>query len=280
MEIGAYGNAGSSRYTVPPMDKRLKDIQQGTLTESRLNSDFLFWLKEKGPNWLLAILLGLCAVLGWNWFDQRQKAARDAAWSELAEATSPQALLDIADRHQAVDAISALAMLEAADRFMEAVRSGKRFDRDAGAPDVAVTPELRAQYLDEADRLYAAVAERLDARPAPETLVVASAWFGRAAVAESKGDAKTAESHLKSAQNAAKTFYPAVASAADERIATLSSLSNRPPLPSRPKAVVPVAPTPTDPMQVPTGEVTASEIDALTGQAPAAPAPEAPAQPK
>ena len=30
------------------MDKRLKDIQQGTLTESRLNSDFLFWLKEKG----------------------------------------------------------------------------------------------------------------------------------------------------------------------------------------------------------------------------------------
>lgn len=270
----------ASRYTVPPMDKRLKDIQQGTLTESRLNSDFLFWLKEKGPNWLLAILLGLCGVLGWNWYDQRQKAARDAAWNELAEAESPQALLELADRHQTVDAISALAMLEAADRYLEAVRSGKRFDRDANAPDAAVTPELRAQYLDEADRLYVAVAERLDANPPPETLVIASAWFGRAAIAESKGDMATAESHLKSAQGAAKEHFPAVASAADERLATLASLSRRPPLPSRPKAVVPMGAVPGDPAQAPTGEITASELDALTGQAPAAPAPASPAQPK
>jgi predicted negative regulator of RcsB-dependent stress response len=253
------------------MDKRLKDIQQGTLTESRLNSDFLFWLKEKGPNWLLAALLGLCAVLGYNWWEQRQRAARDAAWTELSEASSPQVLLEIADRHQAVDAISALAMLEAADRHLEAVRSGKRFDREANAPDVAVTPELRAQYLDEADRLYAAVAERLDARPAPETLVIASAWFGRAAVAESKGDMAKAEAHLKAAQTVSKEFYPAVASAADERIATLGSLANRPPLPSRPRAVVPMPAMPGDASQVPAGEVTASEIDALTGQAPAQP---------
>ena len=254
------------------MDKRLKDIQQGTLTESRLNSDFLFWLKEKGPNWLLAVLLALCAVLGYNWWEQRQKSARDAAWNELATADSPQALLDIADRHQAVDAISALAMLEAADRYLESVRSGKRFDREATAPDATVTAELRAQYLDEADRLYAAVADRTDARQAPRTLVIASAWFGRAAVAESKGDAAKAESHLKAAQVAVKDVYPAVATAADERIATLASLSNRPALPSRPRATVPMTPAPGDPALAPTGEVTASEIDALTGQAPAAPA--------
>jgi hypothetical protein len=259
------------------MDKRLKDIQQGTLTESRLNSDFLFWLKEKGPNWLLAILLGLCAVLGWNWWDQNRRAARDEAWSDLAKATTtpdttPQELLAIAERHQAVDAISALAMLEAADRHLEAIRVGKRLDRSATAADAELTPEFRAQYLDEADRLYAAVAERLDARPAPETIVIAGAWFGRAAVAESRGDMTAAEAHLKAAQSVSKDLYPAIASAADERIATLGSLSNRPPLPSRPRPTVPLMPTPGDAATVPAGEVTASEIDALTGQSPAAPA--------
>jgi predicted negative regulator of RcsB-dependent stress response len=255
------------------MDKRLKDIQQGTLTESRLNSDFLFWLKEKGPNWLLAALLVLCAVLGYNWWEQRQRAARDAAWSELAAAATPQALVEIAERQGTVDAIATLATLDAADRYLEAIRSGKRFDREAGAPDAAVTPELRAQYLDEADRLYTRAASRLDGRPAPETILLASAWFGRAAVAESKGDLATAESHLKTAQAAVKEAYPAVAATADERIATLAALSSRPTMPSRPAPAVSMTPVvPGDPTQVPAGDITASEVDALTGGAPAAPA--------
>ena len=138
------------------MDKRLKDIQQGTLTESRLNSDFLFWLKEQGPNYLLAVLLVLCAILGWNWWEQRGKADRDAAWVEYAKASgpegSPQMLVEVAGKHANLDALATLASLDAADRYLEAVRSGKRVDREANAPDAAITPELRAQYLEEADR--------------------------------------------------------------------------------------------------------------------------------
>jgi len=262
------------------MDKRLKDIQQGTLTESRLNSDFLFWLKEKGPNWLLAALLVLCAVLGFNWWEQKQRAGRDAAWTEFATATTPQALIEIAERHGTTDAIGTLATLDAADRYLEAVRSGKRFDREKGAPDADVTPELRAQYLDEADRLFAKVASGLDGKPAPETILVASAWFGRAAVAESKGDLKNAESHLKAAQAAVRETYPAVAAGADDRIATLGTLSSRPTMPSRPAPTVSMTPVaPGDPSQVPAGDVTASEVNALTGGTPAA-APATPAQPK
>ena len=238
------------------MDKRLKDIQQGTLTESRLNSDFLFWLKEKGPNWLLAALLVLCAVLGFNWWEQKQRAGRDSAWNELAAATTPQALIEIAERHGSTDAIGALATLEAADRYLEAVRSGNRFDREKGAPDIAVTPELRTQYLDEADRLFAKVSDSLDGKPSPETILVASAWYGRAAVAESKGDLKAAESHLKAAQAAVREVYPTVAASADERLATLASLSNRPVMPARPAPAVTNAPG--DPSQVPAGDVTAS----------------------
>ncbi|MFM7808179.1 MAG: hypothetical protein ACKPEA_09675, partial [Planctomycetota bacterium] len=119
-----------------------------------------------------------------------------------------------------------------------------------------------------------------DGKPAPETILVASAWFGRAAVAESKGDLKTAESHLKSAQAAVKETYPAVAATADDRIATLASLSTRPNMPPRPAPTVSMTPVaPGDPSQAPTGDVTASELNALTGAAPS-PAAEAPAQPK
>ena len=256
------------------MDKRLKDIQQGTLTESRLNSDFLYWLKEQGPNYLLAALLVLCVLLGWNWWDQRRRMGHDAAWNELNEATSPQALAEVAEKHAQVDAIAVIANLDAADRYMESVRSGKRFDRESTAADAAVTPELRMQYLDEADRLYAKAAAGIDGKPAPESLLLASACFGRAAVAESKGDMATAETWLKAAQAATKDVYPPLAKTADERLASIASLSNRPPMPSRPKATIPMGNLPGDPTTAPTGDVTASELDALTGGAPAEPAPQ------
>jgi len=223
------------------MDKRLKDIQQGTLTESRLNSDFLFWLKEQGPNWLLGVLLVLCGVLGWNWWHQRQEANRDQAWTELSEADSPQALMDIAERHAGHDAIATLATLEAADRYMEAVRSGQRPDREAGSTDAAVTPELRTQYLDEADRLYQAAGAGVEPGSPSRTLLLASALFGRAAVAESRGDAAAAETHLKAVQAIMKDTYAPLAKVADDRMATMSSVMKRPPLPPRP--ATPVAPT-------------------------------------
>ncbi len=265
------------------MDKRLKDIQQGTLTESRLNSDFLFWLKEKGPNYLLAALVLLCGVLGVNWWEQKKKMGHDAAWNELNEASTPQLLVEVADRNGTVDSIAVLANLEAADSYMESVRSGKRFDREATAADVAVTPELRTQYLDEADRLYAKVAATLDGKPASESLLLASAFFGRAAVAECRQDLKAAEEHLKAAAAATKDLYPPLAATAEDRIATLGSLTNRPPLPSRPRTTPPEMSMPTMPVAPPTGEVTASEIDLLTGGTPppslAAPA-SIPAPPK
>jgi len=256
------------------MDKRLKQIQQGTLTESRLNSDFLFWLKEQGPNYLLGALLILCAVLGYNWWQQRTQMSHDAAWNEYAEATTPQMLVEVADKHGQTDSIAVLANLDAADRYMESMRSGKRFDREANAPDAAVTPEIRAQYLAEADRLYTKAAAGLDGKPAPENILIASAYFGRAAVAESKGDMASAATYLKAAQAATKDLYPPLATTADERLATLASLSNRPPLPARPHVTLPALGMPGDPTTAPTGDVTASELNVLTGGA-SAPSPTA-----
>ena len=262
------------------MDKRLKEIQQGTLTESRLNSDFLYWLKEQGPNWLLGVMLVLCAVLGWNWWTQRQEAGRDQAWTEFAGADSPQALVEIADRRGGQDSIAVLATLEAADRYLEAVRSGKRPDRDPAAEDSAVTPELRTQYLDEADRLYQRAASSVDGKPTSETLLLASALFGRAAVAESRGDAAAAEAQLKAVQAATSDTYPALARIADDRLATLPSVMKRVSLPPKPAAPAAVqAATGTAPAS--TTDATALDLNLLnTGNAPAAPANPPASQPK
>lgn len=50
----------------PNDKKRLSQVQTQDLTESRLNDDFVYWLKKNGTNTLLVVLIALCAFLGFN----------------------------------------------------------------------------------------------------------------------------------------------------------------------------------------------------------------------
>lgn len=219
--------------------RRLQAIQQTDLTESRLNQEFVEWLKTKGMNWLLVILLGLCAWMGWNWWRDRQAKARDAAWASLSSATLPAALEEVAATHQGVDAVDALALLGAADRYLASVQSGVRFDRDSGAEDAAVTPELRTEWLTTANTLYDKALARAGAvngtiSPNSPALVVAiSALFGKAAVAESQGDVAGAKQALDNVIAAAKEKYPPLAKVAEARRDSLSQLASITSLPSR-----------------------------------------------
>jgi hypothetical protein len=225
------------------MDNRLKDIQHGTLTESRLNSDFLFWLKTKGPNYLLLAMLVLCGFMGFNWWENRMALARDGAWNEFLSAQTPQALIEVANKHTDTDAISQLATINAADAYMQSIQMNKRFDREAGAADAAVTPELRAEYLAEADRLYAKVVSEGSQSAGPRSLVTVTALFGRASVAETKNDPTQAALFLTQAQELAAKTYPQLAKVAQHRKETLPQLANVRPMPSRP--VDPAAPAST-----------------------------------
>ena len=71
------------------MDERLKEVQTTDLTDSRVNRDFVDWLKTKGMNYLLLALLALCAFFAWEWYQQQSVLARDQAWADLTNATSP-----------------------------------------------------------------------------------------------------------------------------------------------------------------------------------------------
>ena len=216
------------------MDNRLKDIQHGTLTESRLNSDFLFWLKTKGPNYLLLAMLVLCGFMGLNWWENRMALARDGAWNEFLSAQTPQALIEVANKHTDTDAISQLATINAADAYMQSIQMNKRFDREAGATDAAVTPELRAEYLAEADRLYAKIVSEGSQSAGPRSLLTVAALFGRASVAETKNDPTQAALFLTQAQELAAKTYPQLAKVAQHRKETLPELANVRAMPSRP----------------------------------------------
>ena len=216
------------------MDNRLKDIQHGTLTESRLNSDFLFWLKTKGPNYLLLAMLVLCGFMGLNWWENRMALARDGAWNEFLSAQTPQAWIEVANKHTDTDASSQLATINAADAYMQSIQMNKRFDREAGATDAAVTPELRAEYLAEADRLYAKIVSEGSQSAGPRSLVTVTALFGRASVAETKNDPTQAALFLTQAQELAAKTYPQLAKVAQHRKETLPQLANVRAMPSRP----------------------------------------------
>ena len=62
------------------MDRnRLKEIHQSDLTESRLNEDFVTWLKTSGPTYLLIILVALCSYVLWiRWQEQKQNYVYEA----------------------------------------------------------------------------------------------------------------------------------------------------------------------------------------------------------
>ena len=229
---------------------RLEQIQQTDLTESRVNQDFVDWLKTKGVNWALVVLVVLCGVMGWNLWKQRQQSQRDEAWVDLASATIPAALEDVAARFPKVDSIAPLALLSAADKYLFSVQTGTRFDRDPTAEDYRLTPEVRTEWLQLADGLYAKVIETtpVTAEDFPRKGFVIAAMFGRAAVAECSGDIEAARTFLKDARLESEPQYPQLAALADERLETLDPLSDPVLLPTR--AQLPQAPTAT-PIETP-----------------------------
>ena len=214
------------------MDDRLKEVQTSDLNDSRLNHEFVDWLKTKGLNWLLAILLFTCAFLAWDLYKQRGQEATDQAWVNLNTATMPQALASVAKDHTEVGSISNLALMRAADTWMAGVIN----NTEPGATiDVTekITPERRTEMLDLADKTYAEVLANARTMPGFTGKPFAmAALFGQTAVAESRGDAEQAQAHLEEIVALSKAQYPAIAEQAESRMANLGRVTSLMALPS------------------------------------------------
>ena len=222
------------------MDDRLKQVQTTDLTDSRLNHEFVAWLKTSGMNYLLMLLLIACAFLSWDWWNRRQDEARDAAWTELSAATSPAAFRGVAETHAEVDAIAELAMLTAGDLLLNSVKTGLRPGLTATDEGAQLSDEEKAESLTEADAFFARAAELAGSRSgfAGKPVILAS-LFGRAAVAESQDRIDDARKYLEEAATVAAPEYAPMAEQAQARIDNLEGLSMYAQLPAQ--AQLPVA---------------------------------------
>lgn len=222
------------------MDRnRLKEVHQSDLTESRINEDFLSWIKNQGPTYLLILLVCLCTyILLVRWNEQKQNHIT-TAWAEYLNSRLPGSLEEVADKYSDVGALPQLARLRAAQLLLTSVQTGQALGDEGGA-QVPLSIGERTNYLDRADNLYSIVIGS-DDRSSASALVTINALYGRAAVAEARGEFDQARLHLEATIERARTVYPRLATQAQNRIdsmdlpmtlATFSSVAPPAPIPN------------------------------------------------
>lgn len=213
---------------------RLSNIRATDLTESRVNEEFVTWLRTKGLNWLLLVLVAILAWMGWNLWQQRAAERRDAAWLELGEAALPVSLDEVAARHAGIDSVAVLAQISAGDRYLSSVQSGLRFDREPDQPDYRLSPEDRGLFLGNAEIAYRKAIDLLGDRAAigMRAPLLIAALVGCAAVEESRGDLEATAALLAEASEIAGERYPIVNRWATQRLEELPKLAAALPIPS------------------------------------------------
>jgi hypothetical protein len=214
------------------VDERLKQVRETSLTESRVNEDFLDWLKTKGPSYLLAVMIGICAWLGILKWRQYHANRATQAWFELLNAGLPGQLEDVAAEYADVPGVAPQATLRAADELLNAVQAG----RQIGAPAEQGTPPLgdqdRSDYLDRAARLYRSLVDADDGSLGA-ALRTCSAMQGLAAIAESRAEAPEARSWYEKAAARVEKDYADLARRLRGRAAVVDTYVAAPTLPDQ-----------------------------------------------
>lgn len=286
------------------MDERIQgNIKEGAgLDESRLNQDFIDWLRR----WSTPILVVVAVLAGGYWAWGKYQLSRDAtmarAFAEYDAAMisrNPASLLTVADEQSGRAAVPHLARLGAADLYLEAARTGipagMQLDPQGKLPDGTefLTDAQKAEQLAKAAEQYSLVAQRTASNP-DLALHAIAALFGLGSVAESKGELDNAREHYtKLAEVAEKAGYTIQAQAARKRIETLNDFSQMPRLYAQSEVWMPSIGTAApvqirtadgdtvtiDPTPVQSGEVKKERAPVPTPQDPAPqdPAPQDPA---
>lgn len=201
---------------------RLKEVHQTDLMESRINEDFVEWLKTQGPTYLLIVLVCVAALLGWNRWKQHRITRYSQAWTEFADCRLPGAFEDVAERYPNVPGLAPRARLLAADALLDAVQTGLPLGTDPSATEtpLPLTELQRTEYLNRAQGLYRRVIE-IDDDSLSLALHAISARQGMGVVAESLGDGAEAKRWYEAAASRAAPYYPWLAQQARDRAASV-----------------------------------------------------------
>jgi hypothetical protein len=220
------------------MDDRQRQIREGAgLEESRLNVEFVDFLRKYGGIMMMAVAALALAYWGWGKYHLVRDRKIDEAFSQLeaAEASgSPTALVAVASDHPSMKGIADLARLDAADLYLASARSGlapgAAIDPQTGkyAQTDLLTEDQKQRNLSDAAALYQSVVDAASSDPARVEHLI-SGLYGLAAVAESREKLDEARGYYD------RILQTANANALDEetkrvqhRIDTLGQLSQLP----------------------------------------------------
>lgn len=209
------------------MDRRHGEIVEGAgLEESKINTDFVDWLKRWGSPILIGVLVLAVGYRGLTYWRQYQVRQLDSAYLELGAAvqsSNPVALAQVAEDWSGQPAIATQARLTAGDLYLLSYARDLKPGGTAGTPEDLPTPQERERYLQRAEDLYQRVAD--DTADDPNHVIPhLHALSGLASVHASRGefDAST-EILSRAAALADDAMLPVIAETFRERIETLRS---------------------------------------------------------
>ena len=257
-----------------------------------------FWAKY--GNGILAVLaIAALGFAGWRWASNSRTAAHESAWTDLATATSPESLRQVAHAHSD-PAVGALALLNAADLLLAESSRPQSGDppatslpddaadnvagddsSDPAADNAPVLPSLSPeQALQDAQEIYQQIAE-------DQSLHIVyrlNAQLGLGAVAESQEDWQAARDIYQAVEAQAPAGFAAIKDQATRRLAQIDQLSiplladalprSPPPAPPAPPASEDPAPS-VSPAESPGGDAVEPVASPTTAPAETQPAPEA-----
>jgi len=231
--------------------KRLSQVQTQDLTESRLNDDFVFWLKKHGMNTLLAVLIAACAFLGYDYWRRKQVEGASQVWSQFTVAQLPEDFEKIAKDNPDVPQAAMIALLQAGDLRLRQIQSGVLVAAQGTTPAKPLDDAARKIAQDAADENYTKAAEVANTAAGGSrsgaALVTLQSLFGRAAIAESRGDMDGARKFLGEAEKLAGENWAPIAKLAKARIDGLVAIAEPLKLPPNAELPAPVSVTPVEP---------------------------------
>ncbi|MGQ0627049.1 MAG: hypothetical protein ACT4PL_02995, partial [Phycisphaerales bacterium] len=218
------------------IDNRQSQIREGAgLTESKLNTDFIEFLKRWSTPILLVVACTALSFMLYRKYKEHREGQFDAAWVEFQDAEksrNPATLVAVAETHASVPGLPLIARLQAGDVWRHAaitgVAPGGTLDNNGKIvnPEDQLNAQQRTQMLDKAAEQFTLVLAGAGQRPEMAIHSV-PALFRRASVAEMREQWEQAKADYEQAKAIAENAgFPGIVTAAKKRLETLDELKS------------------------------------------------------